>query len=379
MRGSAAESRGNVNSYKGDNSRSSNGYTLKPASQGEKTSSGSHRSGAVGNELRLGKLQVVVWLGLSLGSIAGAYFVGYFSGRYVGFESARESSAADIPKLPVPEVFQGNGAQNPGSVYDKLKAPAVLRESASGGSAEQPRLNTRPIPALNGQRESSREESEELALDTSEVEQRRDSTESQRANQNADADASATDDDIEAMVGDNASGPQLIIGADPETERQKIPNSMRMLGSGNAQQEKTGSAKVEASAKSDKSPNAILDERIASARGDAAKTAQQDTTSGGKVAEQSKGDGGPLVRKVLPTGYFAQVAAPKKLSEAESIASKLKRSGFPVVVESASVAGQSFYRVLVGPEQNKVQADRLVSQLKSESYLSGDPFLKKVK
>jgi cell division septation protein DedD len=50
-----------------------------------------------------------------------------------------------------------------------------------------------------------------------------------------------------------------------------------------------------------------------------------------------------------------------------------------VVVESASVAGQSFFRVLVGPEQNKVQADRLVSQLKSESYIAGNPFIRKVK
>ena len=67
------------------------------------------------------------------------------------------------------------------------------------------------------------------------------------------------------------------------------------------------------------------------------------------------------------------------MSDAQSIVQKLKRSGFPAVIEPASVSGQSFYRVLVGPEENKVQADRLVGQLKSESYIAGAPFIRKVK
>jgi DedD protein len=86
-----------------------------------------------------------------------------------------------------------------------------------------------------------------------------------------------------------------------------------------------------------------------------------------------------FVKRVVPGGYFAQVAAPKNLSDAESVARKLKKSGFPVVVEVANVRGEEYYRVLVGPEQNRVHADRLVDQLRSERYLSAPPFIRQVK
>ena len=85
------------------------------------------------------------------------------------------------------------------------------------------------------------------------------------------------------------------------------------------------------------------------------------------------------MKRVVPSGYFAQVAAPKNLSDAESVARKLKKSGFPVIVEVANVRGEEYYRVLVGPEQNRVHADRLVGQLRSERYLSGPPFIRQVK
>jgi cell division septation protein DedD len=86
-----------------------------------------------------------------------------------------------------------------------------------------------------------------------------------------------------------------------------------------------------------------------------------------------------MVKQVLPPGYFAQVAAPKRLQEAQDVARRLKRSGFPVVIETAHVRGEDYYRVLVGPEDGKVQAERLVDQLKRESYLSGTAFLRRVK
>jgi cell division septation protein DedD len=86
-----------------------------------------------------------------------------------------------------------------------------------------------------------------------------------------------------------------------------------------------------------------------------------------------------FVKRVVPSGYFAQVAAPKNLSDAESVARKLKKSGFPVIVEVANVRGEEYYRVLVGPEQNRVHADRLVGQLRSERYLAAPPFIRQVK
>ncbi len=81
----------------------------------------------------------------------------------------------------------------------------------------------------------------------------------------------------------------------------------------------------------------------------------------------------------LPHGWFAQIVAPKSSQEAESMAKKLKAAGFPVVIENALVRDENYYRVLVGPEDSRDQAERLIGQLKRESYIKADPFLRMVK
>ncbi len=86
-----------------------------------------------------------------------------------------------------------------------------------------------------------------------------------------------------------------------------------------------------------------------------------------------------LVQTKVSGGWYAQVAAPRKVSDAKSLASKLRGSGFSVAIEQADVRGQIYYRVLVGPEENRTFASRLIGQLKRESYISGEPFIKKVK
>jgi len=380
MRGSVAEGRSNVNSYKGETgSKGGGGYTLKPSNHGERGSANSaRRAGAQSSELRLGKLQVVVWLGLALGSIVGAYFVGFFSGRYVGFESARESSAGEVAKLPVPDTFQGRIAQNPGNVYDKLKAPAVLREPEASSGERSQGSQPKNVPQILGSDVGQPAKAGEVAG--------RQLGAAQQEISDSPLENSAAGNDFAGLVAEveeSSSGPQIIIGADEGLAGGKLPDSVRMLGGADESKASSDKSAVRAIvdssdskeavvAKTTKSADALLDERIANARSDASKSAQVSSKLESK-------DAGPLVRKVVPSGYFAQVAAPKKLGEAEAIAKKLKRSGFPVVVESASVEGQSFYRVLVGPEQNKAQADILVSQLKSESYLSGAPFIRKFK
>jgi cell division protein FtsN len=384
MRGSVAESRSNVNNYKAEGgARASGGYTLRPSGQADTTPSGSRRPASRSGELRLGKLQVVVWLGLALGSIVGAYFVGFFSGRYVGFESARESSAGEVAKLPAPESFQGAAGQNPGGVYDKLKAPAVMREPEEEGQAPQGRPIIKGSQAAEVAAGTVRLEDDKKELAGSDgvggALQGNVSDEGLEASGLEEQEASESE--IENVIAEQNSGPQVIIGSDEGLGAAKVPDSVRLLGStpktdtAKVDTAKDAQAKVVAPTKSEKSATNLLDERIAKARSDAAKPASTSVST----TKTSGRDSGPLVRKVLPSGYFAQVAAPKKVSEAEAIAAKLKRSGFPVVVESASVAGQGFYRVMVGPEQNKVQADRLVTQLKSEKYISGKPFIRKVK
>ena len=371
--------------------RSGAGYSLRPNVPNDRGESSGRRAGQQGWEVRLGRLQVSVWLGLAIGAIVGGYFVGFFSGRYVGFESARESSAGEVPKLPAPEMFANNAALNPNGVYDRLKAPAILKE------ANGPRASVKLTDP---------EEIREAAAPTQKItisDLTADSNDSSAHEVSAARGAKVAKvqgADGEEIFDDSSSGGELIIGSDDvlpgDKEPERVPPSVRMLG---------GTAEKGTASRENVAAMALLDERIANARSEASRLEQRKDIEAsiksapadekraarelGKLGDAelsnltdkpaTKEDNKGLVRKVLPPGYFAQVAAPKKLSEAEAVAKKLKRSGFPVVLESASVSGQSFYRVLVGPEENKVQADRLVSQLQGESYVASKPFIRKVK
>jgi septal ring-binding cell division protein DamX len=157
--------------------------------------------------------------------------------------------------------------------------------------------------------------------------------------------------------------------------KEGLPSSVRVLGAGVGAEVTKPPLEGIVDQKGDngqKIPAAdVLEERIA--------TARSGVVSKGNLEEKAESKGG-LVRRTLPLGYFAQVAAPKKLAEAEGVAKRLKKAGFPVLVESATVNGQGFYRVVVGPEDNKEQVDRLVKQLQKESLAgSSKPFIRRVK
>jgi cell division septation protein DedD len=86
-----------------------------------------------------------------------------------------------------------------------------------------------------------------------------------------------------------------------------------------------------------------------------------------------------FLRKKIPGGWYAQVGAMPSLAEADRLAQKLKGSGFAVMIEAALVRGDNYFRILVGPERSKQQADLLLAQLRRERYIEGDPFLRVVK
>jgi cell division septation protein DedD len=384
MRGPVAEQRDGANTSRASNSRmdggaagsrGAGGYNMKPGSQGERADGRVWRSSNSRWEVRLGTLQVAVWLGLAVGACVGGYFVGFFSGRYVGFESARQSSSGEEPKLPAPEMFADASALNPNRVYEKLRAPAILPDS--GGPRASAKVSDVVLPPSNSER----------ARDIDAINEAKGAFQRQQqkpSGQSADQVGGSGDDIFDEVQHTD----RLIIGSDEgltEELEEKLPSSVRMLGNSDRAVGDGGTANAKLNKGDASSAAAVLDARIASARSEVARAAPQavsDSQESKKPAPDSATkttESAGLVRKVLPSGYFAQVAAPKKLAEAEGVAKRLKRSGFPVLVESASVNGQSFYRVLVGPEENKVQAERLVSQLQSESYVASKPFIRKVK
>lgn len=370
MKGSTAEEREIKIHGRPEEGRSGAGYRLKPSEENGRSAIVGRRSGTQGWELRLGKLQLVVWLGLALGSIVGAYCVGFFSGRYVGFETARESSAIEVAKLPVTDVPAELTKQNPQGIYDKLNAPAILKESDEPPAGKENGTNSGTTAGIKQPR---------LLTSPAEVAAAAINSKGDAASVAKVADSQSEPDIFE----DLPVGGEVIIGADTDAVAAKAPESVRMLGSNNpsaTKGENTKDKMIESARVAD-SADELLDQRIASARTEPSKDpipAGKDSLREPETIKKTA-ESGPLVRKVVSSGYFAQVAAPKKMNEAQTIAQKLKKSGFPVVIEPFSNGGQSFYRVLVGPEENKVQADRLVSQLKGERYLPGAPFIRKYK
>jgi hypothetical protein len=83
--------------------------------------------------------------------------------------------------------------------------------------------------------------------------------------------------------------------------------------------------------------------------------------------------------KTLQEGWYCQVLASQTQSDSQSIAQKLRASGFPVVLEEAIVNGKSYFRVLVGPESTREMATRLVDQLKREPSVTSKPFIRLVR
>jgi cell division septation protein DedD len=132
----------------------------------------------------------------------------------------------------------------------------------------------------------------------------------------------------------------------------------------------------------DRSKTASGAEKLAANRGDAKEavtnTASQPTAES-KRDSALKEDGAIPVKSSIPAGWYVQVAAPKNIGEANKLAATLKRNGFPVMIESAQVRGEDYYRVVVGPRTQRNSAEQLLSQIKAKKSVPGDPFVRAVK
>jgi cell division septation protein DedD len=387
--------------------------------------------------------------------MVGAYFVGFFSGRYVGFDTARSVSAVEVAKLTIPTDLVEQPGEGVSDIYSRLNAPAgdsVGRAAEAQASGSTPTKGAK-VPESNAARiaqeirsgassEKAPAKGEKDSVSKSESKSSTKPTEGSIAASEID---SLFEDDVrKAPTEQVASADQLPSDEiDAPALQQK---GVRVLGGDRPSDFDEYSATASSAASSpastaptDNSLGAILEERVARAREGQAPSAGakvdgikvspseiQGKSPGKNVIESPAdlekglvGKGSPtmaeaksnttskatttlpklappevlppevpkrdsattdtsFVKQVLPQGFFAQVAAPKRIAEAQDVARRLKKSGFPVVIETAHVRGEDYFRVLVGPEENKVQADRLVDQLKRESYLSGSAFLRRV-
>jgi cell division septation protein DedD len=319
----------------------------------------SRRSNGRGWEIKLGPLQVVVWLGLAIGAIFGSYFIGFFSGRYVGFETARTASGVEVPKLALTEDFPDKPQKGWDNVYGKLGGSAVV------GQDEKPEANAKPqVPDQRIAKAVQDSKREELA-----------------ASDQSESPAVAKRDplsDQDAIFTQDVGGTAAVIDESPSKEISGKGGEVRVLGREvDADSDKVEELAVAQRSVRDDPAKEVVAKKAPVITDEEAVPAKPKTPSETKAKEPVKEK--VSVVKRLPKGYFAQVAAPKTRGEAEELSRRLKKSGFPVVIEDNSTGRSPFYRVMVGPEENKVQADRMLGQLKREKYLDGKLFVRQVK
>lgn len=336
-----------------------------------------------GWEVHLGMVSVVALLGITLGCIFGAFYLGYYTGREIGFTTARDAALADVAKLPVPAEMSEHGENKPervAQIYDRLNEPARLPPAeptaVKGAGKREERPAKRPedslkTPGADVSAAAVNEEFEKQGLDED------------------DSGSAVSEEDAKE---DPVVEPKVrVLGGKATPEKEEGQRTLGMLLDERLREvRKEGDRKVPGKKEKDGEAAAALEPTQAPANTPPARPTVKATPTQKSVptvaptkapketpAEESSREA--TVRSVLPDGWFAQVAAPKKLSEAEAMVQKLRKAGFAVVVESANVRGENYYRVVVGPEASRVQAERLVEQLKRESSISGNPFVRRVR
>ena len=345
-----------------------------------------------GWEMRFGVVQSVFLVGLIMGSIACAFLFGYYSGQRTGYENAMASNEAAIARVPI-HVPSASAEVDSGELYAQLKersGAGLAKTQARAHDGSGALKKDADIPEL-GNVKTLEESPLERAEDNG-AEGIGDSDVAE-PNQVAAANSNSVNNAIDSLLAapqpekiEKAPDVNLALGTQSKavTDNDLTLGKLAATHPGEVLKVEPEKAKelVEASKVITKIEDVkkIKDTSVQSA---GAKDLEEkklakviaNESKNAKLKEEAKTTS---VSQILH-GWFAQVAAPKKRGDADELSRKLKGSGFKVSIETASVRGEEYYRVLVGPEDSRDHAMRLVSQLKRESFLQGEPFVRMVK
>lgn len=306
-------------------------------------------------EVRLTLSQLIILIGVMTGCLAISFYLGFFSGKQVGAAGAMESSLATLPKVPITgeaapgETTPDAAEEAVSDVYAKLKASGASKENS---------LVELPMPAVEAIKEADSNvtaEGEKMLQESLEV--------------------------VEPPVVGTPPAKKAAALSDPwsveaPTAKKKTIDDVL---------DQSGAEKREVAAPAETSAQVLTvaptkaPEKPTLAPTVAPTPTPKMTPTLKSTPVPTKASGAAISQGVKEKGWYAQVAAPKSKTEADALASKLRSNGFRVAIETAQVKGDQYYRILVGPEDNKDQATSLVGQLKRESYLAGEPFIRPIK
>ena len=337
--------------------------------------------------IKLGLIQAVVLLGIVTGSMLCAFYLGLISGQKAGFESAQAINLASVAKLPIPEQYRNAELDEVASkVYAKLSNPnphnLVLEEEEESRAVDLTPIKEKKVvkpseltvAAIDKAEQKSKDHEKVIRIlseppsgklhdsqqinDTETIGSLKNAAQKEEKNvietppENTHAKTSVLDSLKDEELVEDTIG---LDGASVDEPALPAKNNIEVV-KGYRDEEEV------------KEPKKITEPTVI------AKVDHKKEVEPNKIEKPEKHEG-----LVLHSGWYVQVASAAKMNDASSLVNKLKESGFPAVVEEASIRGSSYFRVLVGPDEEKRYSETMVQQLKRESYIKGDPFIRRVK
>jgi cell division septation protein DedD len=315
-----------------------------------------------------------------------AFYLGLVSGQKAGFETAQSINLASVAKLPVPDQYREEDLEAVASdVYAKLgsgkETPAPVAEEGVEVKAEP--VDLTPIETKKVAR-PAKEDKEAAIVDDTEA-----GTQANKdiirilseppSKKSANSKKAEAKKEATATLGsllDESSEGEIVVEdkRKPEVDGDISTEKSVLASLSKDPVVVKPAAKIEPVKKEvvKEAPAKIVEKKVETP---VRKVEVKETKVAPKLKEQPK----PKATTVISKGWYAQVAAPSRKEDAVILTQKLKNSGFRATVETANIRGEEYYRVLVGPEEEKRYSQTMVDQLKREPFIKGVPFLRFIK
>lgn len=86
-----------------------------------------------------------------------------------------------------------------------------------------------------------------------------------------------------------------------------------------------------------------------------------------------EGESAPAAAKpAIAEGFAVQVGALSKQADAEALRERIRKAGFPAYVERVQASSGTLWRVRVGPELQRANAEKVKIRLKTELDIDGN-------
>lgn len=323
-------------------------------------------------EVRLTAMPLAALVGVVAGCMFVSFYLGLISGQRAGFESAQAMTTYNTVKMAVPDEFQLDldNKELGSDAYAKL-TDVVSSADLSGDQPSE-------MPKLESIKNIDEIENNELNEDGSEPGAAlKELAKQQKSSILAPVESKPKLDPRLAVLGK---------GLEVETVGRKS-NVATLGGKGTdslSLTDKVGSKEVGENKKANKERNNQMNSDSSSATREPPRVLALAGSNVNKVTEVPKLSNQDrnqlsMVREVVPSGWYTQVAAPRSIRDAEELAERLKNNSLAVMIEMANVRGQEYYRVIVGPDPSRSSAQEHMSQVKSLKLVRGDPFVRLVK